>query len=49
MSLKTQAFIYQLLSVAVLFIGSRFIIDAYTNLTGFWIPLTAFIIGTILL
>ena len=48
MSLKTKAFIYQLLSFAVLFIGLRFLIGAYTNLSGFWIPLTAFIIGTIL-
>lgn len=48
MSLKTKAFIYQLLSFAVLFIGFRFFIGAYTNLLGFWIPLTAFIIGTIL-
>jgi len=48
MSLKTKAFIYQLLSFAVLFIAFRFIIAAYTNLSGFWIPLTAFIIGTIL-
>ena len=48
MSLKTKAFIYQLLSFAVLFIGFRFIIDTYTNLTSFWVPLTAFIIGTIL-
>ena len=48
MTLKTKAFIYQLLSFALLFIGFRFVIEAYTNLTGFWIPLTAFIIGTIL-
>lgn len=48
MSLKTKAFIYQLLSFAVLFIGFRFLIEVYTNLTSFWIPLTAFIIGTIL-
>lgn len=48
MTLKTKAFIYQLLSFAVLFIIFRFLIDAYTNLQGFWIPLTAFVIGTIL-
>ena len=48
MSLKTKAFIYQLLSFAVLFILIRFLVDAYTNLDGFWIPLTAFIAGTIL-
>jgi hypothetical protein len=48
MTLKTKAFIYQLLSFAVLFIIFRFLVDAYTNLQGFWIPLTAFVIGTIL-
>jgi len=48
MSLQTKALLYQLLCFAVLFIAFRFIIEAYTNLTGFWIPLTAFVIGTIL-
>jgi len=48
MSLKTKAFIYQLLSFAVLFILIRFLVDTYSNLEGFWIPLTAFVIGTIL-
>jgi len=48
MSLKTKAFIYQLLSFAVLFILIRFLVDAYSNLEGFWIPLTAFVAGTIL-
>lgn len=48
MSLKTKAFIYQLLSFAVLFIIIRFLVASYTNLEGFWIPLTAFIVGTIL-
>lgn len=48
MTLKTRAFIYQLLCFAALFILFRFIIDAYTNLTGYWIPLTAFIVATIL-
>lgn len=48
MSLKTKAFIYQLLSFAVLFILIRFLVDAYSNLEGFWIPLTAFVVGTIL-
>lgn len=48
MTLKTRAFIYQLLCFAALFILFRFIIDAYTNLAGYWIPLTAFIVATIL-
>lgn len=48
MSLKTKALLYQLLSFAALFIVSRLLLDAYTGLTGYWIPITAFVIGTIL-
>lgn len=47
MSLKTKAFIYQLLSFAVLFIAARYIIAVYTHLNGIWIPLTAFVVSTI--
>jgi hypothetical protein len=46
--LKVRAFLYQLGCFAILFISFRFVIGTYTNLTGFWIPLTAFVIGTIL-
>lgn len=46
--LQVRAFLYQLISFAVLFIGFRFLIAKYTSLQGFWIPLTAFVIGTIL-
>ncbi len=48
MSIKTKAFLYQLLSFAVLFIAVRFLVSTYTNVTGFWIPLIAFAVGTIL-
>ena len=48
MSKKTKAFIYQLICFAVLFLTSRYLISTYTGLTGFWIPVTAFVIGTIL-
>lgn len=48
MSLKTKAFIYQFLGFAVLFIAARFLLDQYSTLTGFWVPLTAFVIGTLL-
>nr|WP_286915206.1 hypothetical protein [Flavobacterium sp. UBA4197] len=30
------------------FILFRFLIDAYTNLQGFWIPVTAFVVSTLL-
>jgi hypothetical protein len=48
MSKKTKAFIYNLLCFAVLFILFRFLIENYTGLTGYFIPLTAFVIGTLL-
>jgi len=48
MSKQTKAFIFQLLSFAVLFIIFRFFVDAYTHLQGFWIPITAFVIATLL-
>ena len=45
---QAKALIYQLLCFATLFIASRFLLAEYTILTGFWIPLTAFFIGTFL-
>ncbi|MFV8332567.1 hypothetical protein ACNQGB_00635 [Flavobacterium sp. XS1P32] len=46
--LQIRAFLYQLGCFAILFISVRYIVAHYTNLTSFWIPLTAFIIGTII-
>lgn len=48
MSLRTKAFLYQFLCFAVLFIAARFILQTYSNLIGFWLPVTAFVIGTLL-
>ncbi|WP_395052424.1 hypothetical protein [Flavobacterium sp.] len=48
MSKKTKAFIFQLLSFAVLFFTARYLVATFTTLTGFWIPFAAFIVGTIL-
>ncbi len=48
MKKSTKAFIFQLLSFALFFIVARFLIAAYTGLTGFWIPVTSFVVGTIL-
>ena len=48
MSLKTKAFLYQVLCFAVLFIATRFALEAYSNVTGLWLPVTAFVIGTLL-
>lgn len=46
--LQVRAFLYQLGCFAILFVGLRFLIISYTQLTGFWIPSTAFVVGTIL-
>ncbi len=48
MSKKTKAFILQLCGFAVLFIIARYLIEAYTGLIGYWIPITAFVVGTLL-
>ncbi len=48
MSLKTKAFLYQFLCFAVLFIAARFALEASSNLKGIWLPVTAFVIGTLL-
>ena len=48
MTLKTKAILFQLLSFAILFIIFRFLVAAYTNLQGFWIPVTAFMVATLL-
>ena len=47
MSKKTKAFVYQIICFAILFIPLRYIIDMYTGLSGYWIPLTSFVIATI--
>jgi len=47
MKLKTKAIIYQLVSFLIFFLPLRYAISELTNLTGFWIPLTAFVITTI--
>lgn len=48
MSKKTKAFLFNFIGFAVFFFGTRYLVDIYTNLEGWWIPLTAFVIGTIL-
>jgi hypothetical protein len=46
--LQVRAFLFQLGCFAILFTSFRYIVDQYTNLTGYWVPLTAFVIGTLL-
>ena len=47
--LQIRAFLYQLGCFAILFISFRYLVEQYTGLKDFWIPLTVFAIGTILL
>jgi hypothetical protein len=46
--LQVRAFLFQLGCFAILFTSFRYIVDHYTNLTGYWVPLTAFAVGTLL-
>jgi hypothetical protein len=47
MSKKVKAFLYNLICFALIFLGFRWLIIHYTNLTGFLIPITAFVVGTL--
>ena len=46
--LQLRAFIFQLLSFVVLFISFRYLTAKDTNLSGFYVPLTAFVVSTLL-
>lgn len=46
--LQVRAFLYQLGCFAILFLLIRFITANYTGLTGLWIPVTAFIVATLI-
>jgi len=46
--LQLRAFVFQLLTFIVLFVPLRLLAQKYTNLTGFFNPLTAFVVSTIL-
>lgn len=46
--LQVRAFLFQLGCFAILFTSFRFLVAKYSPLTGFYISLTAFIIGTVL-
>ena len=46
--LQWRALIYQFICFGALFFGARFLVMQYSHLSGFWIPITAFVIATIL-
>jgi hypothetical protein len=47
MSPSTKAITYSFLCFAAIFIALRFVVLAFTGLTGFWAPLTAAVATTI--
>jgi hypothetical protein len=46
--LQVRAFLYNLGCFAILFITFRYLIAQYTSLSGIWISITAFVVGTLL-
>jgi len=48
MTKKNKALLYNLFSFALIFIVVRILLGVYSGLYGFWLPLTAFIVSTIL-
>ncbi|MEO8515098.1 MAG: hypothetical protein ABI426_00040 [Flavobacterium sp.] len=48
MSKKTKSFVYNFIGFAIIFLGARYLVASFTQLEGFWIPLTAFAVGTLL-
>lgn len=44
--LQLRAFLYQLGTFVILFILSRYLVERFSGLTGFWVPFIAFVIAT---
>ncbi len=45
---QTKAILYQFLCFAVLFFIFRFLVEKYTGLYGYWKPVTAAMVATLL-
>jgi len=48
MTLKTKGLLYNFIGFAVIFVIVRLVAPMFTNLTGIWLPLTAFVVATLL-
>ena len=48
MSKQTKAFVYNFISFAAFFLPFYYLIQKYTRLTGYFIPITAFVVATLL-
>ena len=47
MSKQTKAFVYNFISFALYFLPVYYLLKTFTGLTGFWIPITAFVVATL--
>ena len=48
MSKKTKSFLFNFIGFAIIFFTVRYLVGTFTHLQGYWIPITAFVVGTIL-
>lgn len=48
MTLKTKGLLYNFIGFALLFVIFRIVVEMFTNLSGFWLPLTAAVVASIL-
>jgi O-antigen/teichoic acid export membrane protein len=48
MSNKTKALLYNLICFAAIFVVIRLILGEYSGLEGYWLPITTFVVSTII-
>lgn len=48
MSLQTKSLLYNFICFAALYTIIYFVITLYTNLTGYWVPITAAVVSSLL-
>jgi hypothetical protein len=48
MSPKIKALAFQFASFLAFFLPLRYVVDVYSGLTGLWVPITAFVITTLI-
>lgn len=48
MNKRVQSLVYNFLGYAAFFIPVYFLVQRFTNLTDWWVPLTAFMVATLL-
>jgi hypothetical protein len=48
MSKKVKAFLYNFFGFVVIYLPTLYLVDEFTHLNGFWIPMTGFMVALIL-